>query len=91
MFAKLKTPVLGLIENMSVYHCPKCGHEEHLFGHGGVTREAERLGLPLLASLPIDLDTRLAGDGGTPIAAGSGPMAEAYARLAEGLIRGGMA
>ena len=36
MFAKLKTPVLGLVENMSAYVCPNCGHEAHLFGHGGV-------------------------------------------------------
>ena len=86
MFKTLKTPVLGLIENMSVYHCPKCGHEAHLFGQGGVAREAEKLGVPLLASLPIDLDTRLAGDGGTPIAAGEGAAARAYADLAEKLI-----
>ncbi len=91
MFRTLKTPVLGLIENMSVFHCPHCGGESHIFGDGGVRREAEALGIPLLASLPIDLDTRLAGDGGVPVAAGSGPMAEAYARLAEGLVRGGMA
>ena len=91
MFATLKTPVLGLIENMSMFVCPDCGSQHEIFGHGGVTAEAEKLGLPLLGSLPIDLDTRLAGDGGTPIAAGDGPMAEAYARLAEGLVKGGMA
>ncbi|GAA6163130.1 Mrp/NBP35 family ATP-binding protein [Pelagimonas sp. KU-00592-HH] len=91
MFDNLKTPVLGLIENMSTYVCPSCGHEAHLFGHGGVASEAEKLGVPLLGALPIDLDTRLAGDGGTPIAAGDGPMAEAYARIADGLVRGGMA
>ena len=91
MFATLKTPVLGLIENMSMFVCPDCGSQHEIFGHGGVAAEAEKLGLPLLGSLPIDLDTRLAGDGGTPIAAGDGPMAEAYARLAEGLVKGGMA
>ncbi|MEQ9696116.1 Mrp/NBP35 family ATP-binding protein [Shimia sp. SDUM112013] len=91
MFKTLKTPVLGLIENMSFYVCPECGHEAHLFGHGGVAAEAKKIDVPLLGALPIDLDTRLAGDGGTPIAAGDGPMAEAYARIAEGLIRGGIA
>ena len=91
MFNTLKTPVLGLIENMSVYHCPKCGHEEHIFGHGGVAEEARALGVPLLAELPIDLETRLAGDAGTPVAAGDGLMAQAYARIAERLIQGGMA
>jgi ATP-binding protein involved in chromosome partitioning len=91
MFATLKTPVLGLVENMSFFVCPECGHESHIFGHGGVAAEAEKMGVPLLAQLPIDLDTRLGGDAGTPIAAGDGPMAEAYARLAEGLVRGGLA
>lgn len=91
MFDQLKTPVLGLIENMSLFHCPKCGHEAHIFGHGGVAKEAEKLGAPLLGALPIDLDTRLAGDCGTPIAAGESDMAQAYARIAEGLVRGGMA
>lgn len=91
MFNTLKTPVLGLIENMSFFSCPDCGSEHHIFGHGGVAAEAEGLGLPLLGALPIDLDTRLAGDGGTPIAAGDGPMAQAYARIAEGLVKGGMA
>jgi ATP-binding protein involved in chromosome partitioning len=91
MFNTLKTPILGLIENMSVFVCPDCGSQHHIFGQGGVAAEAEKIGVPLLAQLPIDLDTRLAGDGGTPIAAGDSPMAEAYARLADRLIRGGMA
>ena len=90
MFATLKTPVLGMIENMSTHICSNCGHEEHIFGHGGVAAEAEKLGVPLLGTLPLDLDTRLAGDSGTPIAAGDGPMAEAYARIAKGLIQGGI-
>ncbi len=91
MFSKLKTPVLGLIENMSTYICPNCGHEAHLFGHGGVAAEAKRLDLPFLGELPLSIDVRLAGDAGTPIAAGEGPEAEAYARLAHRLIAGGMA
>ena len=91
MFQKLKTPVLGLIENMSTYICPNCGHEAHIFGHGGVAAEAKRLGLPFLGELPLDLSVRIAGDAGTPIAAGQGPIAEAYATLARRLIAGGMA
>ena len=91
MFATLKTPVLGLIENMSMFVCPDCGAEHEIFGHGGVAAEALKMGVPLLGSLPIDLATRLAGDGGTPIAAGDSPMAKAYARIAQGLIEGGMA
>ena len=91
MFQTLKTPILGLIENMSVYHCPKCGHEEHIFGHGGVRAEADRIGVPFLGELPISLETRMAGDEGTPIAAGEGPMAGAYTQLATRLVEGGMA
>ncbi|MFT6450902.1 MAG: ATP-binding protein involved in chromosome partitioning [Halocynthiibacter sp.] len=91
MFEKLKTPVLGLIENMSTYICPECGHEAHLFGHGGVADEAKKHDLPFLGALPLSLDVRLAGDAGTPIAAGEGPEASAYAVLAARLIAGGMA
>lgn len=91
MFAKLKTPVLGLIENMSTYHCPNCGHEAHLFGHGGVATEAAKIGVPFLGELPLELETRIAGDAGTPIALGEGPAATAYAQLAHRLIAGGMA
>jgi ATP-binding protein involved in chromosome partitioning len=90
MFNTLKTPILGLVENMSTYICPQCGHEAHLFGHGGVEKEAETIGAPFLGSLPVDLDTRLAGDAGTPIAAGDGPMADAFAALAKRLIDGDM-
>ncbi|MFN5995595.1 MAG: P-loop NTPase [Paracoccaceae bacterium] len=90
MFSKLKTPVLGLVENMSTYICPNCGHEAHIFGHGGVAAEAQKLGLPFLGELPLALDVRVAGDAGVPIAATDGPLAEPYARLAARLIAGGM-
>ena len=91
MFRKLGTPVLGLIENMSTYICPNCGHEAHLFGHGGVAAEAAKLGLPFLGALPLDLATRMAGDAGVPVAAGDGTQAAAYAALAARLVAGGMA
>ena len=91
MFVKLKVPVLGLIENMSTYICPNCGHEAHIFGHGGVAAEAAKLDLPFLGEIPLSLDVRVAGDSGTPIAACEGPISEAYARLAHRLIAGGMA
>ncbi|MCF6315659.1 MAG: Mrp/NBP35 family ATP-binding protein [Marinosulfonomonas sp.] len=91
MFKKLETPILGLIENMSSYVCPECGHEAHIFGHGGVRDEAKKLGVPFLGELPLDLDVRLGGDAGKPVAAGEGPLAEAYTRLAKGLVEGGVA
>ena len=58
MFRTLKAPVLGLIENMSTYVCPNCGHENHLFGHGGARAEAEALGVPFLGEIPLSLDRR---------------------------------
>jgi ATP-binding protein involved in chromosome partitioning len=91
MFATLKTPVLGLIENMSMFVCPDCGAQHQIFGQGGVAAEAQKMGVPLLGTLPIDLETRIAGDGGTPIAATDSAMAQTYAQIAKGLIEGGMA
>jgi ATP-binding protein involved in chromosome partitioning len=86
-FQTLKTPILGLIENMSTFICPKCGHEEHIFGDGGVRREAERMGLPFLGALPISVEVRLAGDSGVPVAATDSPVADAYRRMARELIK----
>jgi len=91
MFDKLKTPLIGLIENMSTYVCPNCGHEEHLFGHGGVAAEAKKLGVPLLGELPLSLDVRLAGDAGTPVAVGEGAASDAYMKMARRLIDEGKA
>ncbi|MGY6549571.1 MAG: Mrp/NBP35 family ATP-binding protein [Roseinatronobacter sp.] len=85
-FQTLKTPILGLIENMSLFICPKCGHEEHIFGEGGVKTEAEKQGLPFLGALPLSVEIRLAGDGGVPVAATDSPVAAAYARMAARLI-----
>lgn len=90
MFDKTKTPVLGMIENMSTYHCPNCGHEAHIFGHGGTRAEAEKLGLPFLGEIPLELDVRIAGDEGTPIALTDHPVAKAYAQIADRLVEGGM-
>ena len=67
MFQQLHVPIIGMIENMSTHICSQCGHEEHVFGHGGVAREAEKLGVPLLAEIPLHLSIRLAADGGAPI------------------------
>lgn len=91
MFRKLEAPILGIVENMSAYICPQCGHEAHIFGHGGARAEAEKLGLPFLGEIPLDLAIRLAGDGGTPVvaAAPDSPQAEAFRVLARGLITQG--
>ena len=93
MFKKLGTPILGLIENMSTHICSQCGHEEHIFGHGGVAREAEKLGVPLLAEIPLHLDIRTAADGGAPIVVSkpASSQALAFRALARDLIAKGAA
>ncbi len=91
MFEKLGVPVLGLIENMSTYVCPECGHEAHIFGHGGVSAEAEKIGVPFLAALPLSLETRLAGDSGSPIVVTDEDLGAPYMRLADRLVQGGIA
>ncbi len=92
MFVKTRVPVLGIVENMSAYVCPNCGHEAHIFGHGGAHAEADRLGVPFLGEIPLDLAIRLAGDGGIPIAAAQPESAEARAfrAIARRLVAGGI-
>ena len=93
MFNQLGTPIIGMIENMSTHICSNCGHEEHVFGHGGVAREAEKLGVPLLAEIPLHLDIRLAADGGAPIVVSKpdSPQATAFRDVARALIANGQA
>jgi ATP-binding protein involved in chromosome partitioning len=84
MFEKVNVPVLGLIENMSVFCCPNCGHRAEIFGHGGARREAERLGVEFLGELPLALNIRELADAGTPIVAARPDTeeAESYRRIA---------
>ena len=91
MFRKMSVPILGMIENMSTHICSNCGHEEHLFGHGGVRAEAEKLDIPLLAEIPLALGIRLASDGGAPIVVSrpASPEAAAFRRVAQHLIETG--
>ena len=85
MFEKTRVPVLGLVENMSFFNCPNCGHTTHIFGHGGAKAEAERIGTEFLGEIPLLLDIRMASDAGTPIAASApaSDAAKAYAALAK--------
>ncbi|WP_300035098.1 Mrp/NBP35 family ATP-binding protein [uncultured Roseobacter sp.] len=93
MFNQLGTPILGMIENMSTHICSSCGHEEHVFGHGGVAAEAEKIGVPLLAEIPLHLDIRIAADGGAPIVVSKpdSPQATAFRDVAKRLIADGKA
>jgi ATP-binding protein involved in chromosome partitioning len=85
MFERTHVPVLGLVENMSFFCCPACGHRAEIFGHGGARLEAQRLGTQFLGEVPLLLDIRTASDAGTPIAASAPESdgAKAFAALAE--------
>jgi ATP-binding protein involved in chromosome partitioning len=67
MFEKVKVPIFGIVENMSGFVCPRCGHEEHIFDHGGAEREAVELRVPFLGRIPIEPAVRESGDGGRPV------------------------
>jgi ATP-binding protein involved in chromosome partitioning len=84
MFEKVNVPVLGLIENMSFFCCPNCGHRSDIFSHGGARREAERLGVEFLGELPLKLEIRELADAGTPIvmARPESDEAQSYRRIA---------
>ena len=92
MFEKTLVPVLGVVENMSVFCCPNCGHATPLFGHGGARLEAESLRVPFLGEVPLLLDIRTTADAGTPIvaAAPGSPAAAAYRAIA-GQVWGALA
>jgi ATP-binding protein involved in chromosome partitioning len=84
MFQRVNVPILGIVENMSVFCCPNCGHRSEIFGHGGARREAERLGVPFLGEIPLLLAIRELADAGTPIvlARPDSPEAGAYRGIA---------
>ncbi len=84
MFEKVNVPVLGIVENMSFFCCPNCGHRTEVFGHGGARAEAERMGVEFLGELPLTLAIRELADAGSPIVAArpEGEEAGAYRRIA---------
>jgi len=82
MFRKTQVPILGIVENMSVFVCPHCGHESHIFGHGGARATAEELGAPFLGEIPLVPSIRETSDAGTPIVAHSPDSREAQSFLA---------
>jgi len=66
MYEQLNVPCLGMIENMSYYLCPKCGHRDELFDHGGAESAAGELGVPFLGEIPLNVKIRIHGDAGCP-------------------------
>ncbi|GAB4818241.1 hypothetical protein N2152v2_005287 [Parachlorella kessleri] len=67
MFRTVKVPILGILENMSYYHCPKCGNEDTIFGSGGVDRAASDLGMEVLGKIPLHSIVRETSDCGAPV------------------------
>ena len=84
MFKKVGVPILGIVENMAVYHCPKCGHEEHIFGAEGGRRMAEQYEVDYLGGLPLTMSIREQADSGRPtvVADPEGDIAATYRRIA---------
>jgi ATP-binding protein involved in chromosome partitioning len=84
MFRKVDVPVLGIVENMSYFCCPNCGHRSEIFAHGGARACAAKYGVDFLAEIPLDLEVRETSDAGRPIVVSEpgNPIAEAYRGLA---------
>ena len=90
MFRKVDVPVLGIIENMSLFICPNCGHESHIFSHGGAREVASKLGMEFLGELPLDIEIRETSDAGQPIVVShpDSPNAKLYLEIARKLWQG---
>jgi ATP-binding protein involved in chromosome partitioning len=84
MWKKVEVPVLGIIENMSYFACPKCGHHEEIFAHGGGRQLAEREKLAFLGEIPLLSSVRGGGDAGRPIvlAEPESAVAQAFSAIA---------
>ena len=88
MFRQVEVPIIGLIENMSYYICPKCGDEAHIFDNGGAKKTAEKYGCTFLGEIPLDKEIRTTSDAGRPIVVSktSSPHAKAYMDIAAKVI-----
>ncbi|HEU5274424.1 MAG TPA: iron-sulfur cluster carrier protein ApbC, partial [Xanthobacteraceae bacterium] len=84
MFNRVNVPVLGVVENMSYFVCPKCGERSDIFGHGGAQHEAERQGVRFLGAVPLHIEIRETSDSGRPVVATDpeGPHAKAFREIA---------
>ena len=84
MFRRVNVPVLGIVENMSYFLCPQCGSRSDIFGHGGARHEADRLGVPFLGEVPLDIAIRETSDAGRPVVATNpdGPHAATFRAIA---------
>jgi ATP-binding protein involved in chromosome partitioning len=90
MFREVGVPVFGIVENMSMFRCPDCGHVAHIFRTGGGERTAKELGVPFLGSVPIDPLITESGDLGTPVVMShpESEVAGAFRDIAAEIIKG---
>ena len=88
MFRKVNVPVLGVVENMSYFMCPHCGGRSDIFAHGGARHEAERMGVPFLGEVPLEMSIRESSDGGRPLVATApdSPYAAIYRSVAANVV-----
>ena len=88
MFRKVDVPVLGIVENMSYFLCPSCGHRSEIFSHGGARETAAKFGVDFLGEIPLDLAIRENTDAGRPLVVSEpdGPQAECYLKVARAVI-----
>jgi ATP-binding protein involved in chromosome partitioning len=88
MFQQVKTPVLGIIENMSYYECPQCGKHDDVFGSGGGARIAQQFGIPLLGRIALVPEVRIAGDAGKPIVVDrpEHPVSRSFVQIAQKVL-----
>ncbi|XP_072221834.1 iron-sulfur cluster transfer protein NUBPL isoform X1 [Leuresthes tenuis] len=89
MFKKVNVPVLGLVQNMSIFRCPNCSHETHIFGSDGARKLADTLGVKLLGDIPLHLNIRETSDRGQPVVVSfpDSPEAEAYRKVASAVLQ----
>uniref|UniRef100_A0A8C3AQY1 Iron-sulfur cluster transfer protein NUBPL n=1 Tax=Cyclopterus lumpus TaxID=8103 RepID=A0A8C3AQY1_CYCLU len=89
MFKKVNVPVLGLVQNMSVFQCPNCAHRTHIFGSDGARQLAAALGVRFLGDVPLHLNIREMSDRGTPVVVSSpdSPEAQAYRKVASAVVQ----
>jgi ATP-binding protein involved in chromosome partitioning len=85
MFRQVRVDVLGIVENMSYFQCPKCNERTHIFSHGGGAITAANFGVPFLGEVPLNTSLREGGDTGKPIVASDpgSPVAIAFKEIAE--------